>query len=131
MEYTSETYKLSAKLRSRFRKAGKGFTFTSEVKCLDLVYGGQFESTFHWGSTPAPLEEQVESTLKAVINQLEIDGCKWDESTISAIEEELLDRLDSVPIRETGDVIESGVFFEEASGSEGQYYIIITGKAED
>lgn len=128
---TFETYKLSAKLRSRFRKAGRGFTFTSEVKYLDLVYNGQFESVFHWGSTPAPLEEQIESTIKAVINQLEIDGCKWDESTISAIEEELLDRLDSVPICETGDVIESGVFFEEANGDEGQYYIIITGKVKD
>lgn len=125
------TYNLSTKLRSRFREAGRGFRFISEVKHLDLVYDGQFESAFHWDSTPAPLEEQVESALKAVINQLETDDCKWDESTVSAIEEELLDRLDSVPIRETGDVIESGVFFEEANGSEGQYYVIITAIEEE
>ena len=65
---------LSTKRRKAFEKAGKDYLFSAKIKHLDLQYGGEFETTFYY-SEYMTLEEQVERVLKAVRNQLEIDGC--------------------------------------------------------
>lgn len=118
---------LSAKERRAFEKAGKDFLFSAKIKHLDLQYGGEFETTFHY-SEGMTLEDQVESVLKAVRNQLEIDGCKYDADTISYTAEQLFNELhffDDFGKRVA--VSETAVFFTEADGSEGQYYIILEG----
>lgn len=118
---------LSARECKKFEKAGKGYLFSAEIKHLDLKYGGEFETTFH-RSEAMPLEEQAEGVLKAIKNQLEIDGCKYDANTLSCTAENILEELHFFEdFGKNTAISETAVFFNEADGSEGQYYIILEG----
>lgn len=118
---------LSAKERKAFEKAGKGYLFSAKIKHLDLQYNGEFETTFHY-SEDMTLEESVERVLDAIQNQLEVDDCEYDADILSYTTEQLFAELHFFDDfgRKTA-ISETAVFFTEADGSEGQYYIILEG----
>lgn len=109
------------------KRQGKDYLFSAKIKHLDLQYGGEFETPFHY-SEGMTLGGIVERVLEAIRNQLEIDGCKYDADTLSYTAEQLFNELhffDDFGRRVA--VSETAVFFTEADGSEGQYYIILEG----
>lgn len=73
-----------------------------------------------------PLDEITEYTLKNIITALEFNDCRWDEDTITAIEEQILSEFST--FSDNTAIWQGAVFFEECDGSEGQYYISIEGK---
>ena len=96
------------------------------VKHLDLVYNGEFESWLFKSDYDMPLDEIVEYTLKNIITALEFNDCKWDNDTITTLEDEIISEFKTFS---DGTAIWQGaVFFEECDGSEGQYYISIEGE---
>ena len=118
---------LSVKERKAFEKAGRDYLFSAEIKHLDLQYGGEFETTFYY-SEDSTLEALVERVLNAVQNQLEIDGCQYDANTLSYTAKQLFNELHFFDdFGKKMAVGETAVFFSEADGSEGQYYIILEG----
>lgn len=119
---------LSAKERKTFEKVGKDYLFSAEIKHLDLQYDGQFDTIFHY-SKDMTLEDQVEGVLNAVQNQLEVDDCKYDADILSYTTEQLFNELYFFDVFDKKTAVsQTAVFFTEADGSEGQYYIILKGR---
>ena len=114
---TSDTYKLKIKMRNKLRKLGEGFKFSVWVKHLDLVYNGEFESWLFKSNYDMPLDEIVEYTFKNIITALEFNDCKWDEDTITAVEEQILSEFNT--FSDNTAIWQGAVFFEECDGSEG------------
>ncbi len=117
-------YALTSKMKSDLQSIGQGYVFQADIQHLDLVYGGEFETTFHHIDTPISLEELIESIINAVANQLEIDSCTWDFS-METLYSDILSELQFDDKTVFG---ECAVFFIESNGAEGQYYIIIKGE---
>jgi hypothetical protein len=109
------------------RKQVRVIFFSTKIKHLDLQYNGEFETTFHY-SEDMTLEEFVERVLDAVRNQLEIDDCQYDANVLSYTSKQLFNGLHFFnDFGKKVAVSETAVFFTEADGSEGQYYIILEG----
>lgn len=118
---------LFTKKRKAFEKAGKGYLFSAKIKHLDLQYNGEFETTFHY-SEDMTLEECIKRVLNAVQNQLEIDSCNYDANILSYTAKQLFNELHFFDdFGKKMAVSETAVFFTEANGSEGQYYIVLEG----
>ena len=60
--------------RKILEELGSEYVFSGEIKRLDLVYGGTFETTFYYSDDANSLIIETENILNAIINQLTIDG---------------------------------------------------------
>ena len=104
-----------------------GDKFTVEIKELDLVFGGAFESYIEYPTKILTFTAMVLTVIDSIFNQVEIGNCECN-YTADDIFDEIIDNM----ITSDSELISTfAIFFRYYSGAEGQYYIIIKGNKSE
>lgn len=121
--------------RKTLEELGNEYVFSGEIKRLDLIYGGTFETTFYYSDDANSLITETENILNAVINQLTLDGYYFEgrDDFLNTIISTIITDIKTNIIFDTDfngnkiAICESSVHpvFENI---EDEYYIILKGK---